>query len=57
MIPLRKNEEPIFLVKVKDPSLQVYYMLRVPPNVRTCKEAIAWTFGLSSEEYNPIMET
>jgi len=57
MISLRKNEEPIFLVKVKDPSSQAYYMLRVPPNVRTCKEAIAWTFRLSSEEYNPIMET
>jgi hypothetical protein len=32
-------------------------MLRVPPEVTTCKEALAWTFGMSTEEYNPIKES
>jgi DNA-binding transcriptional ArsR family regulator len=57
MIPLGKEEEPIMLVKVKDPSTGLTHLLRVPPNVRTCREAIAWTFGMTSEEYNPIVET
>jgi hypothetical protein len=56
MIPLGK-EEPMMLVKVKDPSTGLTHLLRVPPTVRTCREAIAWTFGMTSEEYNPIVET
>jgi len=57
MVPLSKGEEPIMLVKVKDPSTGFTHLLRVPPSVRTCREAIAWTFGMTSEEYNPIIET
>jgi len=57
MIPLSKGEEPIMLVKVKDPSTGLTHLLRVPPTVRTCREAVAWTFGMTSEEYNPIIET
>ena len=56
MIPLR-GDEPILLVRVKDPSTGFFYLLRVPPNIRTCKEAIAWTFGLQPQEYNPLKET
>jgi len=52
-----KNEEPIKLVKVKDSSTDRFYVLRVPPNVKTCREAVAWTFGLTKEEYKPIKET
>lgn len=33
------------------------YMLRVPPDVRTCAEAVAWTFGMKSGEYAPAVET
>jgi hypothetical protein len=33
------------------------YFLRVPPNVRTAHEAVAWTFGLRPEEYSPAEET
>jgi len=57
MVPMRKDEEPIFLVKVRDPSTGRLHLLRVPPSVRTCREAIAWTFGLEAHEYNPIKET
>jgi hypothetical protein len=33
------------------------YILRVPPTVRTAKEAIAWTFRKTGREYNPAKET
>ncbi|MFX1323034.1 MAG: DUF6745 domain-containing protein [Promethearchaeota archaeon] len=49
--------EPIRVVKVKDSTTNKYYILRVPPIVKTCKEAIAWTFGLEEDEYNPMIET
>ena len=51
------KEEPIYLVKVKCPSVGVFYTLRVPPTVKTVKEGIAWTFGLDPEAYNPEAET
>ena len=33
------------------------YMLRVPPNMRTAREAIAWTFGMKPEDYQPEFES
>lgn len=33
------------------------YYLCVPPNVRTCKSAVAWTFGMAGKEYAPQQET
>jgi hypothetical protein len=33
------------------------YFLRVPPDVRTAHEAVAWTFGLRPEEYRPFQES
>jgi hypothetical protein len=33
------------------------YFLRVPPHITTARAAIAWTFNLNSEEYNPILQT
>jgi len=52
-----EKEEPIKLIRVKDSSTNRLYLLRVPPNMKTCKEAVAWTFGLNQEEYNPLKET
>jgi len=55
-------EEPIVLVKVlngtpeEDGTYKSYY-LQVPPNMRTCQEAVAWTFRMKEEEYAPIQET
>lgn len=57
VIDWHTEEEPIFLVKVKCPSTGAYYILRVPPNMQTVKEATAWTFGLWEERYQPIEET
>lgn len=44
-------------VKVKDSSTDRIYLLYVPNNMQTCRDAIAWTFGLSGNEYNPLIET
>ncbi|MCX5706010.1 MAG: toxin-antitoxin system YwqK family antitoxin [Candidatus Omnitrophica bacterium] len=46
-----KREEPIYLVKVKCPSTGAFYTLRVPPTMKTVKEAIAWTFRVKEGEY------
>jgi hypothetical protein len=56
------NDEPIVMVEVvnatpePDGSMK-NYMLRVPPTVKTAREAVAWTFGKTAEEYEPAMET
>ena len=34
-----------------------WYCLRVPPEVTTAREAIAWTFGVPEQEYEPDKET
>lgn len=33
------------------------YMIRVPPTMKTAREAVAWTFGLSGEDYMPAVES
>ncbi|MFC9606245.1 DUF6745 domain-containing protein [Streptomyces niveus] len=33
------------------------YWLRVPPNTRTAKEGVAWTFGLDAQTYEPLRQT
>lgn len=33
------------------------YWLRVPPTTRTAREGVAWTFGLSAEQYDPLRQT
>jgi hypothetical protein len=42
---------------VADPSTGRDYYLRVPPQVRTAADAVAWTFGLTADEYDPAKET
>lgn len=51
-----KNEEPITMVKVIDSSTKDVYLLRVPPDMQTVKQAVAWTFNMNSNEYHPIKE-
>jgi hypothetical protein len=33
------------------------YWISVPPETRTAHEAVAWTFGLDAESYDPALET
>jgi len=33
------------------------YILRVPPDIKTPREAIAWSFGMRAHEYQPKVMT
>lgn len=54
--------EPILAVRVvnhtpePDGSVREFW-LRVPPATTTAREAVAWTFGLSAEAYDPLVES
>lgn len=34
-----------------------HYFIRVPPEMQTAKQAVAWTFDLGEIEYRPLVET
>lgn len=55
-IPLQEDED-IVIVHVKDPSTTREYFLRVPPNIKTAKQARAWTFGFDESDFNLDIET
>lgn len=56
-IPL-ENDEPIVLVSLICPSTGRQYLVRVPPDTKTCHEAVAWTAGFDDPAaYAPIQET
>jgi hypothetical protein len=44
-------------VQVRDVSTDRVYFLRVPPTIQTAEEAVAWTFGLARDEYDPRAES
>jgi hypothetical protein len=50
-------EQLACFVQVRDASTERQYFLRVPPWVETAAEAVAWSFGLSVEDYGPALET
>jgi hypothetical protein len=56
------GDEPLVMVEVvnatpePDGTSRVYW-LRVPPTVRTAREGVAWTFGLTADEYRPVVQT
>ena len=72
LLEIRVDRNIIMLVKVKDSTTGQTYLLRVPPFIEiqpnkggghtsrlpmsTCKQAIAWTFGLKKNEYSPEKE-
>ena len=54
--------EPLTYLKVlnstpESDGTQKDYFLCVPPTMKQCKQAVAWTFGLDAEDYNPLQET
>lgn len=56
------NHEDIVIVHVVNSTPEpdgTYnnYFLRVPPDTKTAREGVAWTFGLTADEYDPIKET
>lgn len=56
-IPL-KSDEDLVCVSLYCPSTGRHYIIRVPPAMKTCRQAVAWTAGYDNpEEYNPLIET
>ncbi len=52
----RSGDEPLVMVEVRnstpeaDGSRRIYW-LRVPPFMRDCQSAVAWTFGVTPDEF------
>lgn len=56
-VPL-EGDEPLVCVSVGCPSTGRRYFLRVPPTMRSCHQAVAWTAGFDNpDDYAPIVET
>jgi hypothetical protein len=52
------GDEDLVCVTVVCPSTERQFVLRVPPNMRTCRQAIAWTAGFDNPHlYKPLIET
>ena len=50
--------EDLVCVSVRCPSTGNHHLLRVPPHMRTCRQAIAWTAGFDNpDHYEPLQET
>jgi hypothetical protein len=53
-----EDDEDLVCVTVVCPSTERQFVLRVPPTMRTCRQAIAWTAGFDDPDlYNPMIET
>jgi hypothetical protein len=57
-----EGDEPLVMVKVVNSSPEPDgsykdYFLRVPPEVETAQQAVAWTFGIDPDDYAPLQET
>lgn len=56
------REGPMTMVKVinstpePDGTFRIYW-LRVPPTTKTAHQAVAWTFNIDTEQYNPSIQT
>jgi hypothetical protein len=56
------NQEPLVAVRVRNSTPEPdgshrHYFLRVPPYITTPHEAVAWTFSMDKNEYQPNVET
>lgn len=56
------NDEPITIVRVVNSTPEpdgTYkdYDLRVPPTMKRAKEAVAWSFGMTEDQYQPTIQT
>ena len=53
-----KGDEDLVCVAVSCPSTGRRYLLRVPPDMRTCRQAVAWAAGFDDPKlYRPLVET
>ena len=56
-VEFKNGDEPLVMVHVIDASTERSYWLGVPANMQTAHQAVAWTFGLTPSEYDPLVET
>lgn len=57
-----EGDEPLVMVEVENSTPEAdgtsrTYFLRVPPDVGSARQAIAWTFDLDEKDYQPVEET
>jgi hypothetical protein len=53
-----KDDEDLVCVSVICPSTDRQYVIRVPPGMTTCHQAVAWVAGFDDPaEYQPLVET
>jgi hypothetical protein len=50
-------DDRLMFVRVTCPSTGRVYHLSVPPTVQTARDAVAWTFGHTADDYHPDIET
>lgn len=56
-VPMRAGED-MYCVAVTCPSTGHRYFLRVPPHMKNCRQAVAWTAGFANpDNYRPEIET
>jgi len=56
-VPLEDDEDMV-CVSVRCPSTGRHYIIRVPPGMQTCRQAVAWTAGFDNpDDYDPLVET
>ncbi|MGI8660090.1 MAG: DUF6745 domain-containing protein [Thermoleophilaceae bacterium] len=56
------GDEPLCVVELvnstpKQDGSARSYMLRVPPDVETAHQAVAWTFAMAERDYHPVVES
>lgn len=56
------DAEPLVMVEVRNSTPEPdgshkHYWLRVPPHIRSAREGVAWTFGLPTGDYRPLVES
>jgi hypothetical protein len=52
------GDEALVCVSVSCPSTGRHYLIRVPPTMKTCHQAVAWTAGFDNPaDYVPVVET
>jgi len=57
-----QNDEDLVMVKVVNSTAEPDgtfkdYFLRVPPTMKKAKEAVAWTFEKTEDDYEPLVQT
>ena len=56
------NDEALVMLEVTNSTPELdgsvkKYWLRVPPDVQTARQAVAWTFRMDPEDYSPTVQT